>query len=471
MTADLKPYSEYKASNSLWLGRVPSHWEVKNLRTLIRPRNERNRADLPLLSVAREKGVFVRSLTDDSENHNVIPEDLSNYKVARAGSLVINKMKAWQGSMGIAPVDGIVSPAYYVYDFAITDRLFGQMLLRSKPYVAHFAQASDGVRVGQWDLSISGMRDIPVLIPPPSEQSTIVRFCTWANARIERAIRSKRKVIALLNEQKQAIIHRAVTRGLNPKVSLKPSGVPWIEDIPAHWEVRRLRASVTDCVNGLWGSDPDGVDDITCVRVADFDRKNLGVSLSRKTTRSIPISARSRRLLKRGDLLLEKSGGGDKQPVGAVVIYDHDEPAVCSNFVARLAIANGYEPRFLNYLHCALYARRINVLSIKQTTGIQNLDGKSYLAERAGFPSLDEQRKIADFLDAECGRFAGAIIQLEEEAQLLKEYQTRLVADVVTGKLDVREAAVNLPDETTLDTSACEDFSDDSDSLDWEAGE
>ena len=241
MIADLEPYPKYKDSGSRWLLNVPTHWEVRNLRTLIQPRNERNRADLPLLSVAREKGVFVRSLTNAGENHNVIPEDLSNYKVARAGSLVINKMKAWQGSMGIAPVDGIVSPAYFVFDFAIENRAFGQALLRSKPYVAHFGQASDGVRVGQWDLTIPGMRQIPVLAPPPAEQAAIVRFLYWANGRLERAIRAKRKVIALLNEQKQAIIHRAVTRGLDPSVRLKPSGIPWLGDIPQHWDVIPLK--------------------------------------------------------------------------------------------------------------------------------------------------------------------------------------------------------------------------------------
>jgi type I restriction enzyme S subunit len=236
MIADLKPYPEYKESGSKWLGAVPAKWGVQNLRTLISKRAERDRADLPLLSVAREKGVFVRSLTDADENHNVIPEDLSNYKVARAGNLVINKMKAWQGSMGIAPCDGIVSPAYYVFDFRIANHAFGQRLLRSKPYVAHFGQASDGVRVGQWDLSIPGMRQIPVLVPSPDEQAAIVRFLDWANGRLERAIRAKRKVIALLGEQKQAIIHRAVTRGLDPSVSLKPSGIPWLGDIPQHWE-------------------------------------------------------------------------------------------------------------------------------------------------------------------------------------------------------------------------------------------
>ena len=254
MIADLKPYAEYKESGSRWLAAVPSHWEVRNLRTLIRPRNERNRVDLPLLSVAREKGVFVRSLTDVNENHNVIPEDLSNYKVAHAGSLVINKMKAWQGSMGIAPCDGIVSPAYFVFDFGIENRAFGQILLRSKPYVAHFGQASDGVRVGQWDLTIAGMRQIPVVTPPPEEQAAIVRFLDWANGRLERAIRTKRKVIALLNEQKQAIIHRAVTYGLDATTPLKPSGIPLGGDMPQHWEVRRLKSLVKESVAGPYGS-------------------------------------------------------------------------------------------------------------------------------------------------------------------------------------------------------------------------
>ena len=240
MIEGLKSYAEYKDSRSRWLGDAPSHWTVRNLRTLIAHRNERNRPDLPLLSVAREKGVFVRSLTGEDDNHNVIPEDLTNYKVARAGNLVINKMKAWQGSMGIAPCDGIVSPAYFVFDFRLANPAFGQKLLRSKPYVAHFGQASDGVRVGQWDLSIPGMRQIPILVPDEDEQAAIVRFLDHANRKVDGFIRAKRKLIALLNEQKQAIIHRAVTRGLNPDVKLKPSGIPWLGDIPEHWEGWRI---------------------------------------------------------------------------------------------------------------------------------------------------------------------------------------------------------------------------------------
>jgi len=128
---------------------------------------------------------------------------------------------------------------------------------------------------------------------------------------------------------------------LKPYAEYKESGLPWLGQVPGHWDVRRLRASITDCVNGIWGTDPNGRDDLICVRVADFDRVNLRVSLRKKTVRAIPLSVRSRRLLHRGDLLLEKSGGGDLQPVGAVVAFDFDEPATCCNFVARMPLAAG----------------------------------------------------------------------------------------------------------------------------------
>ncbi|MFZ2399609.1 MAG: restriction endonuclease subunit S [Smithella sp.] len=186
-------------------------------------------------------------------------------------------MKAWQGSMGIAPCDGIVSPAYFVYDFNISNRSFGQALLRSKPYVSHFAQASDGVRIGQWDLTIAFMRQIPVLVPHEEEQAAIVRFLTWANNRLERAIKAKQKQIEILDEQKQAIIHRAVTRGLDPSVPLKPSGIPWLGDIPLHWKVKPLKRWSEINVRSLSeATDPDlefRYVDISAVKNGNLVRK------------------------------------------------------------------------------------------------------------------------------------------------------------------------------------------------------
>jgi type I restriction enzyme S subunit len=179
------------------------------------------------------------------------------------------------------------------------------------------------------------------------------------------------------------------------------SDIPWFGPLPKGWRKIRLKWTIKTSRNGTWGSDPDGENDLPCVRVADFDRERLRVSDTVPTLRAVDPSERSGRILRRGDLLIEKSGGGELQPVGTVVLYDSDRPAVCSNFIARLVAAPGYDPRYLNYLHAALYATRLTFRSIKQTTGIQNLDAYSYFSELAPSPPLDEQHAIADFLDRE----------------------------------------------------------------------
>lgn len=449
MIAELKPYPEYKESGSRWLAEVPDHWEVRNLRTLIRPRTERNRADLPLLSVAREKGVFVRSLTDPSENHNVIPEDLSNYKVARGGDLVINKMKAWQGSMGIAPCDGIVSPAYYVFDFGIENAGFGQKLLRSKPYVAHFGQASDGVRVGQWDLSIPGMRLIPVLVPSPAEQAGIVRFLDHWNGRLEKAVRSKRRVIALLQEQKQAIIHRAVTRGLDPNVKLKDSGISWLGEIPVHWEAplfgRLLRhieqgwspvAAEGELAQNQWA-----VLTLSSVRRGVFDPTAIKpISIKADIPNGIEV--------KDGDILLTRSNTRDR--VGDVCIVKNARPkTVLCDLIYRLRLRPGSVlPDFLIFQLLSRIGRGQIESDARGSSGTMPKISQSHIKSwRIYLPSPDEQQRIVDAILADTQPITTAIARYEREIGLLREYRTRLTADVVTGKLDVRAAAAQLPEE------------------------
>ena len=454
MIADLKPYMEYKESGSRWLSTVPSHWGVQKLRTLIRSRNERNRPDLPLLSVAREKGVFVRSLTDADENHNVIPEDLTNYKVARSGCLVINKMKAWQGSMGIAPVDGIVSPAYFVYDLDISNRLFGQALLRSKPYVAHFGQASDGVRVGQWDLTISGMREIPVLIPPPAEQAAIVSFLDWANGRLERTIRAKRKVIALLNEQKQAIIHRAVTRGLDPSVPLKPSGIPWLGEIPEHWEVMAVKHVLQRLVDCEHKTAPYvEQSDFRVVRTSAVRNGEIRWNGTYCTTADAFAEWTQRATPEAGDVIFTREA-----PAGEACLVP-ERPQVClgQRTVLMKVRTWMYDSKFLIHMIYVGPPRLcIDLASQGSTVGHFNMDDIGWMKVLA--PPLHEQHQIVDSISKETVDLRLTIERTEQEIDLLREYRTRLVADVVTGKLDVREAAARLPNEELLpDLAAADD--------------
>ena len=225
-------------------------------------------------------------------------------------------------------------------------------------------------------------------------------------------------------------------RRFEPYPAYKDSGVEWLGEIPVHWELKRLRSTLTSCQNGVWGDEPDGAHDVICVRVADFDRLRFRVDIADPTLRSIEPSVVAVRGLHPGDLLLEKSGGGENQPVGALVLYDHTAPAVCSNFVARITVSEGHEARFLTYLHAALYALRVNTRHIKQSTGIQNLDSASYLSESTGLPPEPEQRAIAAFLDRETARIDALVAKKERLIELLQEQRTAVITRAVTKGLD-----------------------------------
>ena len=222
----------------------------------------------------------------------------------------------------------------------------------------------------------------------------------------------------------------------HPYPAYKPSGVEWIGDVPEHWAVERLSTSVEGQINGVWGSDPDGTDDLPCIRVADFDRRKHRIRTDKLTLRSVKPSERTGRILRKGDLLLEKSGGGEQQPVGTVMLYDHDFQAVCSNFVGRLVLRESYDPTYQTYLHATLYAIGLNNRSIKQTTGIQNIDASSYLSELVGVPPLHEQAAIVRYLDHADRRIRRYVDAKRKLIALLEEEKQAIVNHAVTRGLD-----------------------------------
>lgn len=216
----------------------------------------------------------------------------------------------------------------------------------------------------------------------------------------------------------------------------KDAGIDWLGTIPKHWNTSRLKWTSPNSKNGLWGEEPDGLNDLVCVRVADFDRIRRRVNLANPTYRAIPTNQRKGRLLRRGDLLIEKSGGGEQQPVGTVVRYEHDEEAITSNFVAKLEVARGYSPNFLTYLHAMLYESGLTRRSIKQTTGIQNLDSESYFNEVVPLPPYAEQLAIADFLDTKTSAIDNLIRKKEQLIEVLQEKRQAVITQAVTKGLD-----------------------------------
>ena len=217
----------------------------------------------------------------------------------------------------------------------------------------------------------------------------------------------------------------------------KDSGVEWLGHVPSHWRVDRLKASIQTCRNGIWGEEALGDEnDIPCVRVADFDRRRLRVELSEPTIRNVTEKERIGRVLRKGDLLLEKSGGGENQPVGCVVLYDDASPAVCSNFVARMVPATGQDSSYWRYVHAAAYAIRLTVGSINQTSGLQNLDQARYFNEYAVFPPQPEQAAIAAFLDLKTGKIDALFEEQRSLIELLKEKRQAVISQAVTKGLN-----------------------------------
>ncbi len=217
----------------------------------------------------------------------------------------------------------------------------------------------------------------------------------------------------------------------------KDSGVEWLGEIPSHWNLSSLKRCVDGCTNGIWGSEPEESSDNTVVlRVADFDRDKLEISEEKLTLRNISPKERENRLLRKGDLLIEKSGGGDKTLVGCVVLFDKDFRAVTSNFVAKMTPKINYESSFLKYAFSLLYDGRVNYASIKQTTGIQNLDSDAYLMEKFVFPEKEEQIQIANFLDHETAQIDTLIEKQQTLIQLLKEKRQAVISHAVTKGLN-----------------------------------
>lgn len=239
-----------------------------------------------------------------------------------------------------------------------------------------------------------------------------------------------------LIEQAERLEVEAAARSWTPYPEYQESGIEWLGQVPVGWTIDRLKWTTAGSRNGIWGNEPDGENDIICVRVADFDRVGFSVRIEDPTMRAVLPNERRGRVLQRGDLLIEKSGGGDLQPVGVVVQFERDESAVCSNFVARILVPPQFDSRYLAYLHAHLYAGRVNTRSIKQTTGIQNLDATAYFDERVAWPPLSEQRAIAAFLDRKTRQIDELIEKKRRLIDLLQEKRTALISHAVTKGLD-----------------------------------
>lgn len=420
-------HTEYKASGYAWVGDVPAHWAVEKLGTCLSSVSRKGRPDLPLLSITREEGVIERDVDDEESNHNFIPEDLSNYKVLQTGQFGMNKMKAWQGSYGISNHTGIVSPAYFVFDIKReVDPAFFNRALRSKLYVSYFAAASDGVRIGQWDLSKTRMREIPVLLPPLPEQCAIAAFLDEKCAKVDEAVRIKEEQIALLRERRQILIQQAVTRGLNPAAPMKASGIDWIGQIPEHWEVKNPKWLFTHRKERARRGEPQlaATQKYGVIPQSDF------MDLEGRRVTQVFLDFDILKHVEAGDFVMSmRSFQGGLE-------YSEYTGCVSSAYVALKPGPRIFAP-FYKYLFKS--ARYIEAL---QSTSNLVRDGQALRFDNFTMVILpvvpvEEQRAIAEYLDNALAKADQGIAIKEEQIAALKEYKTSLINAAVTGKIKV----------------------------------
>ncbi|MFP6844963.1 MAG: restriction endonuclease subunit S [Thalassolituus sp.] len=430
--AKMPTYEAYKESGYEWIGNVPSSWDISKLGSCLFPVSIKNHPDQPLLSITREQGVIQRDVEDQDSNHNYIPDDLSGYKLLKEGQFGMNKMKAWQGSYGVSSFTGIVSPAYFVFDFIkpISPSFFN-WAIRSKLYVSFFGSASDGVRVGQWDLSKSRMKVIPFLIPSTEEQTLIANFLDQKAAHIDEAIAIKEQQIALLKERKQIIIQKAVTQGLNPDVPMKDSGVDWIGEIPAHWAISKI-GHYARVYNGSTPSRDSKRywENGTIPWMSSGKVNEYLISTPSELITESAFRECSLRFFPKGTVLVGIVGQGKTRGTSARLAID----AAINQNVAGIIPSDELLSEFL---HQYLIQAYDEVRNCGQGSNQEALNCQILSAFKIAFPPAVEQKNIVDFIAGQSESINKAIGLQLLQIEKLREYKTTLINSAVTGKIRI----------------------------------
>jgi type I restriction enzyme, S subunit len=438
MIAGLKPYPEYRESGLAWAPRIPAHWFKERAKRLFRKMERPVRAEDDVVTCFRDGMVTLRKNRRLAGFTEALYE--FGYQGVRKGDLVIHAMDAFAGAVGVSDSDGKGTPVYAVCQPTHGVNAHYYAFIVREMARSHWILAlSRGIRERSTDFRYEAFGVQPVPLPPLFEQAAIVRFLDWANGRLERAIRAKRKVIALLNEQKQAIIHRAVTRGLDLSAPLKLSGIPWLGDIPIHWRVvRNLALFACRVEPGIPGLPVLQVSLHSGITTEELDQFGRPKRLIADHTRY--------KLVRKDDLAYNTM----RMWQGAVGVSATDGLVSPAYVVATPR--GGVESKFYEFVfRTTAYKQQVN----RYSTGIVSDRNRLYWEGFKQMPNvllpLEEQRAICRFILEETAALNSTISRLEREIELLREYRTRLVADVVTGKLDVREAAARLPDEAVPD--------------------
>ena len=437
-----KPHNEWREIGLPWLARVPAHWEVQRGKTLFDAIDVRSKTGAEeLLTVSANHGVIPRN----SANVTMFQaETYDGYKLCWPDDLVINSLWAWSKGLAVSNYHGIISSAYGVY--RTRNRLqyhprFVNYLARSTPFQWELQIRSKGIWISRLQLTDEAFLAIPFPVPPPEEQAAIVRFLDHADEQIQRYIAGKERLIALLEEERQAVIHQAVTQGLDPNVKLKDSGVEWLGDVPEHWETARL-GSLGRFSKGNGGTKEDEVSaGVPCIRYGDiYTSHKYFITASRayiepeKTSQYTP--------LRFGDILFAGSGETIEE-IGKSAVNLIKEPSYSGGDVIIFRPTVRMNAEFTGYATDSPAAQLQKSVMGRGFT-VMHIYGNQLKNLQLAIPPIHEQANIVEHISQGTGRIDNAASQAHRQIDLMNEYRTRLIADVVTGQLDVRETVQTL---------------------------
>ena len=459
----LQPFPRYRGTGLLWLEFLPDSWVTLRTKQLFRLRIKKapDNNQMELLSIYTHIGVKPRKALEQRGNK---ASTTDGYWIVKKGDIVSNKLLAWMGAVGVSHYEGVTSPAYDILrPIQACNTDYYHYLFRTPKYLQQFKIRSRGIMDMRLRLYFDQFGQIPIPFPPIEEQDSIVLFLNWKTAQINKFIRNKRRLIELLKEQKQNIINQAVTRGLDPKVNSKPSGVGWIGDIPEHWEVAPLKHLASINARVL----PESTDENYTFKYFDISSVGTGrLTGEPETLRFGQAPSRARRILKKGDTILSTVRTYLK---AVYYVSDEVEDWIASTGFAALTPKREMHPPFLGLLiQSDNFINRV----IRESIGVaypaiaETKLGTLYLAYPVSF---EEQQEILEHVANASRAIDQAISRAEHEIELMREYRTRLISDVVTGQVDVR--GIKVPEVAEDELLALDEDAAEADDLIADEGE
>lgn len=441
--AKYKAYPEYKESGVEWLGEIPEDWQTLRGKYVFKEVKELSTTgDETLLSVSEYYGVKPRQDTIEDGDFISRAESLIGYKKCQPNDLAMNIMLAWKTGLGVSDYEGIISPAYSVFRFNTAKALPAYMhyLLRTKIYTTHFKLLSTGVIDSRLRLYPEVFGTIEILLPRLDEQTKICAFLNHETAKIDNLIEKQQHLIELLKEKRQAVISHAVTKGLNPDVPMKDSGVEWLGEVPAHWKVSKLKYFASIQGGFAFSSDSFTHEGVQILRIGNLYQNNL--ELERQ-----PIFLDVNELdrfrdfaIYKDDILMSLTGTLGKRDYGFAIKVERDDVFLLNQRVAKITPDETrlYRDFLLYILWSDSYLNQL--YSLPSGTKQANLSNSNVTDILVACPAeISEQKSIIEMVTKQMEVFDSLMDNSLSLMESLQERRTALISAAVTGKIDVRD--------------------------------